>query len=295
MVILLTGASGQVGFELRRALAPLGPVAACDRSVLDLADPDAIRRVVREVRPALIVNAAAYTAVDKAESEPEAAMAINGRAPRILAEEARRLGASIIHYSTDYVFDGTKRGPYDEDDVPRPLSAYGRSKLEGEQGVAAAGAGYLIFRTSWIYAARGRNFMLTIQRLASERDELRVVNDQRGAPTWARLVAEATALAVARAGPALGEHSGLYHLTCAGDTTWYEFARAVVASFPPRLDRRSVRVVPIATSEYPTPARRPQNSVLSSARAEARLGIALPRWEEGLTLCRESIAGAACR
>nr|WP_255210519.1 dTDP-4-dehydrorhamnose reductase [Methylogaea oryzae] len=221
MNILLTGKDGQVGWELQRALAPLGKVVAVGRDALDLADADGIRRVVRDVAPRLIVNAAAYTAVDKAESEPELAMAINGIAPGILAEEARRLGAGLIHYSTDYVFDGAKQGEYAEDDTPNPVSVYGQTKLAGERAVSSSGAEHLIFRTSWVYGLRGRNFLLTMLRLARERAELRVVADQVGAPTWSRMIAEATAIVVARwyehsAGDATPRPksglSGIYHL-----------------------------------------------------------------------------------
>ncbi|RPI42085.1 MAG: dTDP-4-dehydrorhamnose reductase [Betaproteobacteria bacterium] len=285
MKILVTGAQGQIGHELRRTFAPLGEVIACDRAALDLADPEAIRHVVRATKPKLIVNAGAYTAVDKAESEPALAMAINGLAPGILAEEARRIGGSIIHYSTDYVFDGDKPEPYVEDDTPNPMSVYGRTKLAGEQAVAAAGAPYLIFRTSWIYGNRGRNFLLTIQRLATERGELRVVSDQKGAPTWSRLVAEATALAAARTRGQFHDVSGIYHLTCAGCASWHDFARAIVDNLPPRADGVIPRVHPISTSEYPTPAHRPKNSVLSCTRAKERLGVELPAWEVGMALC----------
>ena len=280
MRILVTGAQGQVGYELARLLSVHGEVIATDRTHLDLADADAIVAAVRTSAPALIVNAAAYTAVDTAEAEPELAHAINARAPGILAEEARRSGALLIHYSTDYVFDGEAATPYAEDAPTRPLSVYGRTKLAGEQAIAAAGADALIFRTSWVYGLRGRNFLLTMQRLARERDELRVVADQSGVPNWSRTLARTTATLVARGLPWLRERAGLFHLTSTGATTWFEFARAIVAATittgaPPR-------VVPIATADYPTPARRPANSVLSSARFERTFGFALPAWQEAL-------------
>ena len=202
MRILVTGANGQVGWELQRTLQTLGDVVACDRGTLDLSDPDSIRGKVREIRPDVIVNAGAYTAVDRAESEPELAMAVNGVAPGVLAEEAKQLGALLLHYSTDYVFDGTKAEPYLESDAPNPVSVYGSSKLAGEKAVEAVGGAYLIFRTSWVYGGRGKNFLLTMLRLAGEREELRVVDDQFGAPTWCRTIAEATAQVVAKLSPA---------------------------------------------------------------------------------------------
>jgi dTDP-4-dehydrorhamnose reductase len=280
----LTGAKGQIGYELQRTCAPLGEVTACEKADFELADPDSIRRVVRDVRPNVIVNAAAYTAVDQAESEPALATAVNATAPGILAEEAKRLGASIVHYSTDYVFDGEKAGAYVEGDKPNPLSVYGRTKLAGEKAVAAAGAPYLVFRTSWIYGNRGRNFVLTMERLARERTELRVVSDQHGAPTWSRLVAEATALVIARTQGRFDGASGLYHLTCAGRTSWHEFACAIVRQ---RVPERTVRIHAIATSDYPTPARRPANSVLSCERIKQAFGIEMPSWEMALALCSE--------
>jgi dTDP-4-dehydrorhamnose reductase len=296
MRILLTGIQGQVGWELRRTLAPLGEIHGFDRSGLDLTDPDAIRRVVRGVAPTLIVNAAAYTAVDKAEAEPDLATAINATAPGVLAEEARRVGAAVVHYSTDYVFDGEKEGPYVEDDAPRPLGVYGRSKLAGEDAVRASGAPHLILRTSWVYGARGRNFMLTMLRLARERDELRVVDDQFGAPTWCRMIAEATALVVARCRPGsrdleLSKVSGLYHLSAAGRTSWHGFATAILEdaaalSFG-RL--RARRVAAIVAADYPTPAARPRNSRLSNVKLQRVFGIVLPEWEDSLSRCLEEM------
>jgi dTDP-4-dehydrorhamnose reductase len=283
--ILLLGAAGQVGAALQRTLPGLGEIAACDRSRVDLASADAIRSAVREFKPGIIVNAAAYTAVDRAESEPELAMAINGIAPGILAEEARKANALLVHYSTDYVFDGAKSGAYVEDDVTHPVSVYGRTKLAGEQAVQAAGGAHLIFRTSWVYGNRGANFMKTMLRLAKERDHLRVVADQSGAPTSSDAIAQATArclahfLATADSSEALG---GLYHMTCAGQTSWHGFAMAIFAEFLPESDRQRLKVEAIATEDFPTPARRPRNSVLSNAKLLAGFGVGLPDWRIAL-------------
>lgn len=282
--ILVTGAAGQLGAELVHALAPFGTVTGTARSTLDLADPSAIVAFVRRVKPALIVNAGAYTAVDLAEKETALADAINGVAPGVLAEEAKRAGAVLIHYSTDYVFDGTATAPYREDDPVHPVSAYGRSKLAGERAVAASGADAIVFRTSWVYGRRGRNFLLTMQRLAAERPELRIVDDQTGTPNWSRELARATATIVGRGLTALAERRGLYHLTARGTTTWYGFARAILA------DRPSLRIVPIATADYPTPARRPAWSVLDATRFERTFGFALPDWRASLAECLASPA-----
>lgn len=289
MNILLTGKNGQVGWELARALLPLGNVAAFDHAGLDLADAAAVRRKLDEVRPDAIVNAAAYTAVDRAESEPELASAINAAAPALLAQEAARRGALLIHYSTDYVFDGAKAAPYVETDPTAPLGAYGRSKLAGEEGIRAAGCEHLIFRTSWVYGARGANFLRTILRLAAEREELRVVNDQIGAPTWARLIAEATAHALKQAMRERRDgafRSGKYHLAAAGETSWHGFASAIVAG---RGGLRVKAVTPIATADYPLPAPRPANSRLDTGAFRARFGLVLPDWRDCLPLCLEEI------
>ncbi len=289
--ILLIGGNGQIGWELRQTLAPLGPVCVLDRSALDLASAEAVRGAVRETAPGLIVNAGAYTAVDRAESEPDLAQAINGTAPGILAEEAKRLGAALVHYSTDYVFDGRMMRPYREDDPTGPISAYGRSKLAGEQAIAAVGGAYLTLRTAWVYSLRGANFLTTIGRLAAEQEELRVVDDQRGAPTWARAIAEATALILtrcnARSGPGeLGERGGLYHLTAAGETTWFGFAEAIIAEMLAAGERLSAReVVPIPTADYPTPAERPAWSVLDCGKARDAFGVDVPYWRDQLGLC----------
>lgn len=279
MRILLTGANGQLGFELAHALAPHGEVVATDRGELDLADAAAIAACVRRLAPALIVNAAAYTAVDRAEAEPDLARAVNATAPGVLAEEARRIGATLIHFSTDYVFDGSARVPYDEDAPTGPLNVYGATKLEGERAVAASGATALVFRTSWVYGLRGQNFLLTIRRLAAEREELRIVADQTGTPNWCRTLATATARVVA-GGPAfVAERAGLYHVSSRGATTWFGFARAIVGDVP------RPRIVPIATEAYPTPARRPAYGVLATGKFERTFGFALPDWRDALAMC----------
>ena len=291
MKILLTGKNGQVGGELVRTLASLGEVVAFDRAGLDLAVPDQIVSVIRSVRPDVLVNAAAYTAVDLAESEPDAAHAVNAAAVAILAEEAKRVQALLIHYSTDYVFDGTKDAPYVEEDHPNPISAYGRSKLEGEQTIHGIGGAHLILRTSWVYSARGKNFLLTIRRFLQEKKEIRVVSDQIGAPTSARELAEVTAELLRRHGAAaLGEARGIYHATASGSTSWHGFAREIA-----RLERPDspARIVPIASSEYPTPARRPGNSRLSNEKLLRRFGVALPRWEASLEACHAMLGGKA--
>ncbi|MFZ5558121.1 MAG: dTDP-4-dehydrorhamnose reductase [Pseudomonadota bacterium] len=292
--VLITGATGQLGWELRRALAAGGEVLAFEREQMDFLKPESIRDLMTEWKPALVVNPAAYTAVDAAETAQETARAVNAIAPGVLAEECKRVGAALIHYSTDYVFDGTKAGAYTEVDQTNPLGAYGRSKLEGERFVAASGAAHLIFRTEWIYAGRGKNFLLTMRRLSKERDELRVVDDQVGTPTWARMLAEATAAVVAQSGILrngdagwIRERSGVYHLTCAGQTSWCGFARAIVERVP---GARKVPVTPITTADYPTPARRPVNSVLDCNKAYETFGVRLPPWEEALALCAEDMA-----
>jgi dTDP-4-dehydrorhamnose reductase len=254
-----------------------------------------VRRLLDEVRPDIIVNAAAFTAVDQAEREPAVARAINASAPALLAEDAARRGALLIHYSTDYVFDGAKAEPYDEADRTNPLNAYGRSKLEGEEAVRASGAGHLILRTSWVYSSRGSNFLRTILRLAAERDELRVVADQIGAPTWARFLAEATALALRQAMQERrsgGFESGVLHLAAAGETSWHGFASAILERARRLPDAPALRLkalTPITTAEYPLPAARPASSRLSTDRFRARFGLEIPAWETGLQLCLEEI------
>ena len=281
--ILLVGRIGQVGWELRRTLAPMGQIVCVDYPEIDLTADDSIRRWVREIRPDIVINAAAYTAVDKAESEPDKAMKINGAAPGILAEEAKKLGALMVHYSTDYVFDGTKTEPYVETDAPNPLGAYGRTKLAGDEAVRAVGGAHLIFRLCWVYGARGHNFMLTMMRLAREREKLRVVSDQIGCPTWSRMIAETTALALKRALTAgdVGAFTGSYHLAASGVTSWHGFADAIVALMAAE-GRKCTRVEAISTAEYPTPTKRPAYSVLACDKLERTFGLRLPQWEESL-------------
>lgn len=279
--ILLLGSSGQLGVELQRLL-PETDLHALSRRDVDLTDGHAIRSVIRRIRPGVIVNAAAYTAVDRAESEPELARAVNAIAPAIMAEEARSLDAWLLHFSTDYVFDGSSARPWIESDTPNPLNVYGRTKLEGERGIASTGCRHLIFRTSWVYASHGANFLRTILRLAGERDKLTIVDDQTGAPTSATQLARATA-------PILKElsdqsrpplKSGIYHMTCSGSTTWFGFAQAIIASS--RSGGRTPEVIPISTEQYPTPARRPRNSTLNCDKLERTMGIRLAPWQSAL-------------
>ncbi|MDB5810240.1 MAG: dTDP-4-dehydrorhamnose reductase [Betaproteobacteria bacterium] len=294
MRILLTGKTGQIGGKLVAALGPLGELLACDRRRLDLADRAAISSVVREFAPDVIVNAAAYTAVDQAESEPALAMAVNATAPGILADEALRIGAVLVHYSTDYVFDGRKKEPYTEDDATNPLNAYGRTKLAGEDAIRASGARHLILRTSWVYDASGKNFFVTIRRLAAERDELKIVNDQIGAPTWCRHIATATAAILARLvyqkELRSNDVSGVYNLTAEGAASWHEFAAAILAdrTVPPTEHR--ARLTPIPTSDYPTAAMRPHNSVLTHDKVQRTFGVRMPTWQAGLRACLDAQA-----
>lgn len=288
--ILITGRNGQVGWELQRAFAASVEVIAIDAEEMDLAEPEAIRRFVRETRPNLIINPAAYTAVDKAESEPDLAMAINGIAPGVLAEEALKLDATLVHYSTDYVFDGEKSTPYTEDDVPNPQSVYGKTKFAGEQAVRASGCKHLILRTSWVYGVHGSNFIKTMLRLARERDELRIVADQFGAPTWARDLASMTvnALIAWEMCDWSEELGGLYHLTAGGRTNWHQYAEEVVRlarQYDTALAAKPLNIHPIATHEYPLPAKRPVNSVLANDKIRETFGIVLPPWQDSLSEC----------
>lgn len=288
MKILLLGKNGQVGWELRRTLVTLGEIVALDQEDLDLTDFAAIRRTVREIKPNLIVNAAAYTAVDKAEEEQEPAMAVNGIAPGILAEEAKKIDTALVHYSTDYIFDGTKMTPYRENDEPNPLNVYGKTKLAGEQAIHAVGGACLILRTSWIYGRRGKNFLRTILRLSREREELNVVNDQIGTPTWSRMIAEVTGQIISR-GVAniygyMLEQSGVYHLTASGSTTWYGFAKAVLEKDPKREEQVYKVLLPVMTREYPTPAKRPRYSMLENEKLKRVLGLIMPEWQKQLEL-----------
>jgi dTDP-4-dehydrorhamnose reductase len=280
--ILLTGARGQLGRELEAHLSTCGTVVACDRGALDLTDAARIAHVVRDAAPQFIVNAAAYTAVDRAEAERELAFAVNGRAPGVLAAEALRARAVLIHYSTDYVFDGERATPYDEGAAPNPLNVYGASKLEGERAVHASGAAALTLRTSWVYSRVGRNFLLTMQRLGAEHGEVRVVADQTGVPNWTRAIARATTLLVGLGSAKLAERAGLYHLSASGSATWCDFARAILGE--------RARVVPIATADYPTAARRPAYGVLDATRFARTFGFSLPPWRASLRECLRSAA-----
>jgi dTDP-4-dehydrorhamnose reductase len=284
---LITGANGQLGFELQRALAPLGEVVACGRDACDLSNPDSIRAALRAAKPNVILSAGAYTAVDKAESEPDLARAINAAAPGILGEEAAKLGALVIHFSTDYVFDGTKPSAYREEDATNPLGVYGKTKLEGEKALAASGADHLIFRTSWVFGAHGKNFIKTILRLASSRDELRIVADQFGAPTGAALLADASAHIATRYLRDGRENFpfGLYHFAAGGETSWHGFAQHIVAKATAANSPLKVtpeRILPITTPEYPTPAARPANSRLDTSKFRSAFGLHLPDWTHGV-------------
>jgi dTDP-4-dehydrorhamnose reductase len=287
--ILLFGKGGQVGWELQRSLASLGELVALDTGSQDLCgdftDPEGIAQTIRTVKPDIIVNAAAYTAVDKAESEPELSRIINAGAPAVLAQEAKRSGAWLIHYSTDYVFDGSGDKPWSETDPTGPLSVYGTTKLEGEEAIRATGCQHLIFRTSWVYAARGGNFAKTMLRLAAERDALNVINDQFGAPTGAELLADATAHAI-RVAAQRPDVSGLYHLVAAGQTSWYDYACFVIdyarhAGIDIKVAAEAIQPVP--TSAFPTPAQRPGNSRLNTRKFQNAFGLNLPHWQSGVT------------
>lgn len=285
MKILLCGMNGQVGWELQRSLAPLGELVALDRHSADFNDLDGIARTVREVAPDVIVNAAAHTAVDKAESEPELARTINAATPGVLAREAAALGAWLVHYSTDYVFDGSGERPWREADATAPLSVYGTTKLEGEQAIVRSGCKHLIFRTSWVYGARGGNFAKTMLRLAQERERLTVIADQIGAPTGADLLADVTAHAI-RSAQRQPELAGLYHLVAGGETSWHGYARFVIESA--RQAGLSVKVAPesieaVPSSAFPTPARRPHNSRLDTTKLQQAFGLYLPDWQTGVT------------
>ena len=302
--ILITGANGQVGWHLQRTLGPLGEVTALTRDQIDLSDLDSVARVIAELNPDIMVNAAAYTAVDKAESEPELARAINAAAPRRMAQELASRRALLIHYSTDYVFDGKKpvAESYVEDDATGPLNVYGQTKLEGERAIMESGCPYVILRSTWVYDTRGKNFLRTVLRLAQEREELRMVSDQIGAPTWARSIAEATAIILGRClehNSESGEwRTGLFHLSAAGQTSWADFADAIVkeydecCSWPADTGEFSAplkvkRIVPITSDQYQTPARRPKNSVLSNAKVLHTFGIQMPDWRDQLRLAMQ--------
>jgi len=282
--ILLTGVNGQVGFELQRTLQGLGTVHAPQRAALDLANPDALRAAVRALRPTLIVNPAAYTAVDKAESEPELAHAINATAPQVLAEEAKQLGIPLIHYSTDYVYSGEGETPWRESDPVAPPNVYGASKLAGEEAIRASGCQHLILRTSWVYGPRGKNFLLTMLKLGRERDALNIVADQIGAPTSSRTIATLTGHIVAGR-PDWAAVSGTYHLVNGGTTSWHGFAEAIFALAAAQGDKVPATLGAIASEAYPTPAKRPKNSLLDLAKLKATFGLTPPSWQDALALC----------
>lgn len=304
MKILLFGREGQVAWELRRTLAPFGTLVAVDRRTprltTDLADMDSLRHAIRTVQPDLVVNAAAYTAVDRAEQEAELAWRINAEAPGVIAEEVKRAGCGLIHYSTDYVFGGgSSLEPFAEEHQKQPQNVYGKSKLAGEEAIHGCGIPHLILRTAWVYGRRGHNFLLTMLRLLRERDRISVVDDQRGSPTWSRLIAEATALVIAqcRHGSRFdpGEQTGIYHLTCGGETTWCGFARAIREE---ALKRGLVgdvcgEIDAIPTSGYPTPATRPAYSVLANQKLSQQFGLTLPDWEAAMQLCLDECCGPA--
>ena len=314
--ILLTGKTGQVGFELNRSLSQLGKIFAPDHRDLDLLNQGSVRRAIRDIRPQLIVNAAAYTAVDAAENDESKAYAVNAEALALLADEAKRLDALVVHYSTDYVFDGTKRSPYNETDETNPLNVYGKSKLAGEQAIRASGASHLIIRTGWVYANRGRNFLLTILRLATEREELRIVRDQIGAPTCAADIAAATTKILTemytqdKSRTYMSSISGTYHMTAAGETSWHNFATAILGKaqsvspevpwFAAATQGRPLiakRILPISSDEFRSPTRRPIYSVLSNSRLSEIFHIELPNWTAQLQCClaTEKIDGALLR
>jgi dTDP-4-dehydrorhamnose reductase len=301
MKILLLGANGQVGWELTRSLLPLGDLMACARNSADLTDLAKLRIVVRETAPTIIVNAAAYTAVDKAESEPELAHRINAEAVDVLAEEARRLGAWLMHYSTDYVFDGTTSVPYVEDDKTNPLNVYGRTKLQGEKAIRAKeGCRHIIFRTSWVFSSRGSNFVRTILRLARERDELKVVSDQIGAPTSAELIADVSALVIRHIqghAHSADQMGGTYHLVANGETSWHQYAEFVLTAagrYGDRFKTMAKRIVPITTSEYPSPAKRPLNSRLDTGKLVATFSLTLPPWQMHVSRAVAEIFEGGC-
>lgn len=294
MKILLTGATGQVGWELARTLLPVGEVIEVNRAQADLADLKALRAIIQQHKPNIIINPAAYTAVDKAETEKEQAFLINAEAPGVIAEEAKKIGALLVHYSTDYVFDGSKSAPYTEGDTTNPINVYGRSKLAGEQAIQSVADDYLILRTSWVYASRGNNFLKAILRLAAEREELKIVADQIGSPTWARLIAETTAHVVRQAmleRQSNSFHSDVYHLTSSGETSWQGFAQKIVdiVREQGKVALKNKAILPIPTTDYPLPAKRPANSRLSSDRLEQQFGLTLPSWDNALKLCMQEL------
>ena len=284
MKILITGQHGQVSQALQQQLHDLGELIVLGRDQLDLANPEQIRQQIRAQRPHLIINAAAHTAVDLAESEPDAAFAINGIAPGVLAEEAKALGIPLIHYSTDYVFDGSKPAPYTEADPPNPLSIYGQSKLAGERAIAAVGGEYLILRTSWVYSNHGKNFLLTMQRLLQEKPQMRIVADQIGAPTWAGTIAASTRALIERWQAGKPGQWGIYHLTAQGETSWFGFAQAIGEQLRAQ-GKACAELEAIASSAYPTPAKRPLNSRLDCSHLQQQWHVSQPQWQDALREC----------
>lgn len=283
--ILILGSYGQVGWELRRTLSPLGQIIAHDRDTFDLTSIDFTRRSLQEIKPHVIVNAAAYTAVDKAETDQAACMAINAHAPQLLAEEAKKLNSLLIHYSTDYVFNGSSSHPYKEHDKPNPQNIYAQSKLAGDQAILSSGCPHVILRTSWVYGSRGHNFMLTMLKLAQQKDTLKIVDDQIGAPTWSRLIAESTAQVIAR----YQGQDGIYNLTSAGKTSWFGFAKAIFDLYSAKKGLKIPQLISIPSSEYPVPAKRPQNSLLCHEKLQKTFNIRLPDWKDALEMCLEEL------
>ncbi len=288
--IVILGANGQVGYELQRSLLPLGEVIALDRTQADLTQLDNLKQTLIDLKPNVIVNAAAYTAVDKAEEEQDLAMLINGEALKVIAEATKQLNALLIHYSTDYVFDGTKTEPYTEDDTPNPINVYGKTKLAGENAVIGSGCDYLLFRTSWVYSLHGHNFLKTILRFAQEREELSIVDDQIGRPTWARSIADVTVKCISQALDRIKENhftSDLYHLSSQGDTSWYGFALEIIEQTRQKMlyNLRLKKLAPISTDQYPTLAKRPANSRLCADKLENDYNVLLPNWQHALTAC----------
>jgi dTDP-4-dehydrorhamnose reductase len=295
MKILLTGATGQIGWELARTLLPLGEVIEINRNQADLADLKSLQSIIQQHKPDVIVNPAAYTAVDKAETEQDLAFLINAQAPGLMAEEAKKIGAVLVHYSTDYVFDGTKTTPYTEEDATNPVNVYGQSKLAGEHAIQAAAVDHLILRTSWVYTNRGNNFLKTILRLAAEREELKIVADQIGTPTWARLIAETTSHIVKQAMLEKKNNSfksGIYNLTSTGHTSWHGFAEKIVSTAREqgKLNLTNRIIHPIPATDYPVPAKRPANSRLAVHNLEQRFGLSMPTWDNSLKLCMQDIS-----
>jgi len=294
MRILLTGSTGQVGWELARTLLPLGEIIPVTRLQADLANLDQLRETIQRLKPDVVVNPAAYTAVDKAESDQDLAFLVNAKAPGVIAEEVKKLGGLLVHYSTDYVFDGSKSIAYDENDSTNPINVYGQSKLAGEQAIEQVGCDHVILRTSWVYAARGQNFLRTILRLANEREELRIVADQIGTPTWARLIAEVSAQVLQQAWREKQQHnfnSNIYNLTSTDQTSWHGFAEAIVeiAHQQGMLLQKNPKILPIAATEYPVPAKRPFNSRLTVAKIERTFNLVLPSWRAALQLCMQEL------